>query len=210
MFTIDKLTASTEKFQKYVEPQLYSSGLFDPKNSYVIICEGDSDDLKSKMDRFAGIDMCTVDTHNQVVQGIASRVQTGSCYNSFTIRAVTDNGSLDTEFRKRAKAITNGDMYPTWTVQAYVTPYPEDESKVTCTVGIVRTTELFSYMMSQFENENFQTWQDFYDAMTSRFNIGELSIKQIISGGAIFLVCDWDALMDHGVDVTILQETFAR
>lgn len=208
MFEMSKLTASTEKFKKYVEPQLYDSGMFDPNNSYVIICEGDNDDLKSKMDKFAGIDMCTIDKDHQTVQGIASRVQEGPCWRTFTVRALTDHGSLGTEFRKRSQAIANGDMYPTWTIQAYVTRKISDPDKVICTIGIVRTKELFSYIMDQLSDQNFATWGDFRDAITSQYNINEIDIRSAVDGGAIFLVCDWDKLISHDINVTVLEGEF--
>lgn len=208
MFDKGKLTASTEKFKKYVEPQLYDSGLFDPNNSYVIICEGDSDDLRSKMDLYAGIDMCTVDKNHQTVQGVASRIQEGPCWRTFTIRAITDHGNLDTEFRKRSQAIANGDMYPTWTIQAYITRSDEDPDKLICTVGVIRTTELFTYIMDQLSDEHFATWGDFRQAITSRYDINELDIRSAGDGGAIFLVCSWDKLIEHNINLTILQGEF--
>ena len=210
MFELSKLTQSTERFQKYVEPQLYDSGLFDPNNSYVVVCEGDDDDLKSKLDRYAGIDMCTIDTNKQVVQGIASRVQTGPCYRTFTIRAITDNDSLSTEFKKRAEAIKNGDMYPTWTIQAYISENPDNDSQLICTVGVVRTVELFNYLMAQFDGENIVSWGDFYNMLQTRYSIKEVEIKTAFTGGAVFLACDWDKLIASGVHVDILQGIFDK
>lgn len=208
MFEMSKLTAATADFQQYVEPQLYNSGLFDQKNSYVVVCEGDNDDLKRKMDQFAGIDMCTIDKGTQTVQGIASRVQHGNCWRTFTIRAVTDNGSFDTELKKRSRAIKRGDMYPTWTMQAYIEPDPDDSDKTLCTVGIVRTVDLFSYTQEILNKEQFTTSKDFYNALYCWSNIGDLGIRKNAYGGAIFLTCNWDKMLAKGIDVNILQGVF--
>lgn len=205
MFTHEKLTTSTLKFQKYVEPQLYSSGMFDPNNSYVILCEGDRDDLKTKMDRFAGIDMCTIDTANQVVQGIASRVQQGPCWRTFTIRAITDNGNFDTELKKRALAIRNGDMYPTWTIQAYISS--EGVNAVRSTVGIVRTVDLFGYVINQIKSDNISTTSELIDRLVNDYSIGTLSIRRNISG-SVFLVCDWNDLIKEGIHISVLEDIF--
>lgn len=205
MFTIDKLNESTSDFQKYVEPQLYSSGLFNKQDCYVITCEGANDDLKTMMDRYAGIDMCNVDRQNQTVQGIASRVQKGTCWETFTIRALTDSGNFNTELKKRSCAIYNGDMYPTWTMQAYLTPV---DSKTKCTVGIVRTTELFNYILSNIAKEHFDTTEALIDALKIRSSIGELEIKQIIGGGAVLVTCSWNKLKAAGVNVTILESEY--
>ena len=210
MFTIDKLNAATDSFKRYVEPQLYNSNLFDPNNSYVIVCEGDSDDLKTQLDRYAGIDMVTIDNQSQTVQGIASRVQTGMCYRTFTIRAITDNGSIDTELKKRSLAIRNGDMYPTWTIQAYICNNNLDDTKVDCTVGVVRTIDLFNYILDQITKvEGIHHTADLIDLLRHRFNIGSIGVRNN-PYGAVFLTCDWDLLIASGVDVRILQATFDK
>ena len=209
MFTIDKLTAATADFQKYVEPQLYDSGLFDPVNSYVIVCEGDSDDLKKKMDMYAGIDMCTIDKTKQVVQGIASRIQRGPCWRTFTIRAITDNGSINTELKKRALAIRNGDMYPTWTVQGYISD-DSDPTKSICTVGVVRTVDLFDYILESIRAEGINTVAGLIEALDKMPYIGDMDVRQNYSGGAIFLSCNWDRMILKGIDVKILSGIFDK
>jgi len=210
MFDLSKLTSSTADFQKYVEPQLYDSGLFSPQDSYVIVCEGDTDDLRKKMDMYAGIDMCTIDRQNQVIQGIASRIQRGPCWRTFTIRAITDNGSLNTELKKRALAIKNGDMYPTWTVQAYINTDDTDVSKIKCTVGIVRTVELFDYILDNIKDEGINTVAGLVEALDKQPYIGDIDVRQNYSGGAIFVSCNWDRMILKGIDVKILTGLFDK
>jgi hypothetical protein len=205
MFTLDKLTAATADFQKYVEPQLYDSGMFDPKDSYVVVCEGDSDDLKAKMDQFAGIDMVTIDKQHQTVQGIASRIQHGPCWHTFTVRALTDRGNFDTELKKRLLAIQNGDMYPTWTIQAYVFPV---NGLIQCTVGVIRTVELFNYIKDQLSSRTFKDEEDFFDMLRYDTSIGELDIRRNSQGGAVFIACDWETLIHRGINLTIMEGTF--
>lgn len=208
MFTIDKLTQATADFQHYVEPQLYNSGMFDPNNSYVVACEGDTDDLKSKMDMYAGIDMCTIDTKNQVVQGVASRIQYGHCWETFTIRTKTDRGNYETELFKRLRAVKNGDMYPTWTIQSYIEPDDEDPKKKLCTVGIVRTYDLFDFVSEQLNSEHFKSIDDFIETLHYSPNIGQMRIRRNYGGGAIFLSCSWGDLIKANQKVTILKGVF--
>ena len=152
--------------------------------------------------------MCTVDKTNQVVQGIASRIQRGTCWRTFTVRAITDNGSFDTEYKKRSKAIRNGDMYPTWTIQAYIGPDDLAPSKILCTVGIIRTTELFAYINNELATRHFETWGDFEEALRYDSSIGELAVRQNYSGGAVFLSCSWDKMIAKGIDMKILYGVF--
>lgn len=208
MFELSKLAEATADFKKYVEPQLYNSGLFNPRDCYVVVCEGDKDDLKSKMDIYAGIDMCTIDRANQVVQGVASRIQHGNCWRTFTVRAITDNGSFETELKKRSRAIKNGDMYPTWTMQAYISSDIDDPTKIQCTVGIVRTVDLFNYILEHLNNEHFTTQRDFFNALNCWSSIGELDVRKNYYGGAVFLSCDWDLMINKGIEVNILQGVF--
>lgn len=81
--------------------------------------------LTPKLDEFdvtAGIDFLW--QKGRTMDGVAARVQwmpaDAAPWNSFTIRTRTDFRSRETEARKRADAISLGAMYPTYTLQAFI------------------------------------------------------------------------------------------
>lgn len=96
--------------------------------------------IAKDLDMFAGIDAWHV-YKKCGIQGIASRVQYGQrAWNSFTIRKHRSSGS-ETEYAKRKIAIYTGDwLYPTLTIQAYVTSRKNGEL---LSVGITKTKNIF-------------------------------------------------------------------
>jgi len=85
----------------------------------ILRMEGRPDtELARRLDMLSGIDGWHI--HERGMRGIASRVQHGIAYNTFTIRMNRHNGS-ETEYQKRLAAIKGegGWIYPHLTVQAY-------------------------------------------------------------------------------------------
>jgi len=79
-------------------------------------------DFKDELDLLAGIDAWQILYSPSAVRGIASRVQWGACYASFTIRTRLPSGN-ETEFHKRLRAIESseqGHLFPHLTIQAYL------------------------------------------------------------------------------------------
>lgn len=74
-------------------------------------------DMASRLDMLAGIDLWHYDEHG--IYGIASRIQFGKCYGTFTIRKEVESGAK-TEYEKRKYAIQYGLLYPKLTFQGYV------------------------------------------------------------------------------------------
>lgn len=83
----------------------------------IIPVEGMKGELEQRLDRDAGIDAILFAPRG--VYGIASRVQFGENYQSFTIRKERESGCR-TEWEKLLAAITTNALMPTLTVQAYV------------------------------------------------------------------------------------------
>ena len=69
------------------------------------------------LDWYAGIDAWLV--RQPVMFGIASRVQWGQAWDTFTVRSSRPDGGMQ-ELQKRRLAISNGSLWPRYTVQAYI------------------------------------------------------------------------------------------
>lgn len=85
------------------------------------------------------------------IRGIASRVQWGKNWRSFTIRESRTSGST-TELSKRLAMLRDGGdwLLPALTVQAYLNPLTDELNGA----GIVRTRDLYKYIS---ENRNCVT-----------------------------------------------------
>lgn len=80
------------------------------------------DNFASELDVLAGIDAWQIVENSLGMRGIASRVQWGSNYKSFSVRYSTPSGA-ETEYQKRLRAIhqpNEGYIYPHVTVQAFL------------------------------------------------------------------------------------------
>jgi len=103
-----------------------SSLIFDKyfKDKLIALLGGDieivesitTNDMADKLDKLAGIDLWYYDEHG--IYGIASRIQFGRCYETFTIRKERESG-VKTEYEKRKYAIENDLLYPKLTFQGY-------------------------------------------------------------------------------------------
>jgi len=78
--------------------------------------------MRRNFDALAGIDAWQVIGRDGLMRGIASRVQWGAAWDSFTVRVRRPNGQ-STEAEKRIRALLDDDagwVHPALTVQAYV------------------------------------------------------------------------------------------
>lgn len=118
---LSSLSDSASDFQNIVWPEiskvpLVSGGILKPVEA------ANEKVLKNELDILAGIDAWQLLTAPATVRGIASRVQWGNCYKTFTIRVGLPTGG-ETEFQKRRYAIENkndGHLYPHITIQAFL------------------------------------------------------------------------------------------
>jgi hypothetical protein len=134
-------------------------------------------EMARMLDVQAGIDAWQV-SDGAGVRGIASRVQYGTAYDSFTIRLSRPSGA-ETEWHKRIRALEHRDegwICPFFTCQAYLDAPGGD----LLSVGLVRTEDLFA-----------QAWIDRHD--TSRVKTSPTSER--------FLYLDWSYLQKQGVPV---------
>ena len=118
------------------------------KGKLIRVEDNPENDFLQVLDAYSGIDYWNISYQDEVIQTIASRVQWGKRYDSFTIRYERKSGAI-TEYEKRIKAITtNTCLYPNFTVQAYIT---ERRVGKLLSVGAVKTINLFTFLSKQDE-----------------------------------------------------------
>lgn len=134
------------------------------------------DEVTRDFDIYAGIDVYRVRPEAGEMIGIASRIQRGKAWRTFTVRKSRDSGAV-TEYAKRKRAIQTGTLYPMLTMQAYI----DGDSVV---IGMVKTKDLIEYI-------------DNYNPQVRRTGQGQ-------KGQAEFYVCPWGDLQAKGYKVSIL------
>lgn len=107
----------------------------------IVSIENATNEILIWMDMYSGIDM--VRKNGNGLQGIASRVQFGHAYNTFTIRAQRRTGAK-TELEKRLKAIAEGYFYPVFTMQAY---FDDRISMKPISMAIIKTVDLYQAIL---------------------------------------------------------------
>lgn len=158
-------------FTNHVLPVL--KGLFN--NCKFVEIEGRADDEIAKdLDIYAGIDVYRVQYSTSSAIGIASRIQAGKAWRTFTVRRTRDSGAA-TEYEKRKYAIEHNTLYPKLTMQAYI----QDNGSVV--IGLVETEKLMEYIDK--ENPTIRR--------TGREQRGQAS----------FFVCEWDKMRNAGYNV---------
>lgn len=91
-------------------------------------------------DQYSGIDYIRHD--NKGIQGIASRVQWGNAWDTFTIRYKRCSGSK-TEYEKRLEAIKEGYFYPALTLQAY---FDNKKDLNLLSIAVIKTLDLYKFI----------------------------------------------------------------
>lgn len=147
----------------------------------LIPVEGKTDDeLYQILDRLAGIDYFCVD--GDISYGVASRIQVGKSWDTFTVRKSRDSGA-STEYAKRLNAIEkDGIIFPKLTYQAYVS---KDTGGKLQTMAVCLTRELIEFCR---------------DGHASIRHTGKSQV-----GGAEFFVCKWSEMTRCGCKMRVLQ-----
>ena len=171
------LSLSTRQYEEYIKP-VWPMMI----RGYGIPVEGKTDDdLANKLDQLAGIDIFNVD--GDVTYGVASRIQTGRAWNTFTVRKRRDSGAK-TEYEKRLKAInSNGILFPRITYQAYVSA---DTGGRLLSMAVCLTKELITLCKNGY-------------AKTRHTGSGQV-------GGAEFFYIDWPRMTQLGCKMRVLHE----
>jgi len=147
--------AALEKIKDDPLPKLISGRIHN--------VEGVDNEVLIMMDQHSGIDYIR---ENEIgLQGIASRVQWGKAWDTFSIRTKRRTGA-ETEFEKRKKQIKHNYFYPFFTLQAY---FDNRSDNNLLSVGIIKTTELYNIienrpdLVHQTKSDNefiFVRWRD--------------------------------------------------
>lgn len=143
------------------------------------------EEMRRHLDRLAGIDAWQICGGRSGMRGIASRVQRGKAYNTFTIRYALAHGG-ETEWAKRLRAIEQADegwLSPYWTCQAYISEDKQDEPAALLACAVVRTRHLIGYVKAALEsNDRSKVYPQ-----TNRYDGNE------------FLVVNWQGLALAGL-----------
>lgn len=140
----------------------------------IVQVEGEDNAACKILDQSCGIDYLLTSPKSSLILGIASRVQYGKNYRTFTVRKSRESGVL-TEYQKRQQAISLGAIYPKYTMQAYVQGEEIDG------LAIVRTADLIEFINRGYAEEK-----------------STLSDKV---GQATFFVCKWDIMKFAGYEI---------
>ncbi len=133
-------------------------------------------ELATMLDMKAGIDGWNI--HTNGLRGIASRIQAGADWRTFTIRESRDSGA-ETEFEKRKRAIESNEwLYPAITIQAYA----QTQTGPILSIGITHTTTIIKYIKD-----------------------GCSYIRPTCN--ARFYVCEWDKMSKNNYKVLVIDLT---
>jgi len=170
------LSKSMQQFEDILQSELKQILKGDLK-----VVEGITIKPMAKMlDTLAGIDIWYINKSNGM-RGIASRIQTGPNYKTFTVRKKRESGAK-TEYEKRKIAIEKGYLYPYLTVQAYVT----DDNKL-LSFAIAKTKDIIDAIDAGLWHKNH----------TGPDQIGQ----------AEFYVVNWQDMKNAGYEIIIREHT---
>ena len=143
-------------------------------------------DFKDDLDLLAGIDAWQVDRGIPMMRGLASRVQWGGRYDTFSIRYRLPSGQ-PTEFAKRITSIQNrdqGHLFPHFTVQAYL----DQPGGKLLSCAVIETAALY---MAAEEMDNKGIFQNSYHP-------DKFGIKKLLDGTE-FIYLHWAFLIYRGI-----------
>ena len=169
----DNFTTAIRKSSKQFE-ELCIPELKNLTGCEFMCIEGNHNIKSQKMlDIMAGIDSWMYKEEYGVI-GIASRIQKGMNWETFTVRKSRVSG-VKTEFDKVSKAIENGTIYPLYTVQAYVKNNEIEGMAICITKSLYQLIKDGKYKKRQTgPNQDGQAC--FYAVKWSDFKPGEISI----------------------------------
>jgi hypothetical protein len=186
---LKNLSNSASDFLKIVWPAILSEEKIG--GGEIIPVEAVSpNDFASELDVLAGIDAWQVVKDNKAVRGIASRVQWGINYRSFSIRYTTPSG-VETEFQKRRFALNNpeeGYLFPHLTVQAFL----DEPGGQLLSVAAIPTKYLIQQAQRLIE------WGRMNDGHDSRFGI------RYSPDGKGFIYMSWEYLKHSEINNYII------
>lgn len=154
----------------------------------IIPIESVTDDSMTEMlDRYSGIDAWHL-SDGQQMRGVASRVQWGNAWNTFTVRYTRDSGAK-TEYEKRKFDIESnaGWLYPHLTVQAFIGGKKGDNGEL-LSVAVIKTKSLVDACGAILDG-----------GIDPRFG----GIRR--TGNAVFIWASWGWLKRCGYEIKMIE-----
>ena len=172
------LKKSMDAYRRYVRPVI---GRFI--SGRLIVIEGKTDnELAEMFDQCASIDI--IRQSEKGLEGVASRIQFGHNWRTFTVRYKRDSGSR-TEYEKLVYAYKNRLMCPKFTYQAYI------ENDALSGLAVVETASLLDYIEKH------------------KPKVRHTGADQ--NGQASFYICPWDDIRTKGYKILEYKgETWER
>ena len=158
----------------------------------IIPIESVTDDAMTEMlDRYSGIDAWHLSDGRQM-RGVASRVQWGNAWNTFTVRYSRDSGAK-TEYEKRKFDIESnaGWLYPHLTVQAFIEGRKGDNGDL-LSVAVIKTKSLIDACGEILEGSVDE-------------RLGGLRK----TGNAVFIWVSWSWLKRSGYEIKMIESARA-
>lgn len=154
----------------------------------IIPIESVTDDSMTEMlDRYSGIDAWHL-SDGQQMRGVASRVQWGNAWNTFTVRYTRDSGAK-TEYEKRKFDIESnaGWLYPHLTVQAFIGGKKGENGEL-LSVAVIKTKSLIDACGAILDG-----------GIDPRFG----GIRR--TGNAVFIWASWGWLKRCGYEIKMIE-----
>jgi len=180
------LKDSSAAFLRVVWPAIKDMGLIG--GGKIIPTESITNDAMTDMlDKYSGIDAWHLSNDRQM-RGVASRVQWGKDWRTFTVRYSRDSGAK-TEYEKRKTDIESnaGWMYPHLTVHAFISGNKSGEGDL-MSVAVIKTKDLIEACTNVVNNNHYLPSGGFRR-----------------TGNAEFIWIDWNWLQMLGVEVEIYK-----
>lgn len=163
----------------------------------LVVVEGSERARARSLDILAGIDAWQQFPDAWGVRGIASRIQKGASYRTFTIRFERASGNV-TEWTKRMMSVTHleeGVALPGITLQAYY------KRKGVFSGAAVRTIPLYQHIIRTLENAGVPAADlETFGKRQSKELFGFWH-QENFDGRSSFIAVCWDKLKEAGVEV---------
>ena len=147
----------------------------------IMTVEGSDCEVCQMLDTRCGTDYFQIYSADDVVYGVASRVQYGYPYNTFTVRKRRASGAM-TEYDKRRMAIKSGGVYPFLTMQTYV----DTNTREINSLAVMKTTDLFDFIEKGYADTNHT--------------------KHDKHGQASFYVAHWNKIKECGYQIFVYEK----
>lgn len=148
-------------------------------NGRIHSIEESNNDTLLLFDKHSGVDLIRQDKIG--LQGIASRVQFGNDWQTYTIRAKRQSGAK-TELEKRLEQIQHGYFYPAFTLQAY---FDNRKDLNLLSIAVVKTVDLYHFLINnpsrvkKRTSDNMFIFCSWYDLKASGYKIKIINNKHL-------------------------------